>query len=158
MTIRNNSCIMFFCSYALCNVLLYVCAYCVGDSLTEETLKICQADVLHSTITFSKVLLAVPGKQKKVESDVLTLSVTGCCISEVNGRYLDNGSVCNARKFSNVNGWHIFRHSLQEIPELDILATNCYAPLAVDSHGESTSERMYKKTGVSVCVFVVNSD
>lgn len=119
----------------------------IGDTITEKTLIISKDDKVSSITSYSKVAINVPGKPKKVETDVLTVTVQGCSIGEVNGRYLEHGTACYAKKFSNVNGWHIFRNALEEIPELDILASNCYTPLLVEGQGETISERMYKRTG-----------
>jgi hypothetical protein len=121
--------------------------YHAGDTITEKTLILSKDDKITSNISYSKVAITVPGKNKKVETDVLTVTVTGCSIGEANGRYLEHGTACYARKFSNVNGWHMFRNALEEIPELDILASNCYTPLLAEGQGETISERMYKKTG-----------
>lgn len=82
---------------------------------------------------------------KKVPTTIQKVTLNGCSLNEVNGRYLESGNLHGARKFTNVNGWNIFRYALEEIPELDILAKNCYKPLAGTQGDESLMERMSKR-------------
>ena len=54
------------------------------------------------------------------------VSVSGCSLSSVNGRYIDGGRMNDALRFQNVKGWAIFRQMLPEIPELGIYEDSCY--------------------------------
>lgn len=84
---------------------------------------------------------------KKVPTTMQTVTLKGCSLPEVNGRYMESGYLHGTRKFSNVNGWNVFRYALEEIPEMDILASNCYPNPTRLPGDDNVMEKLSKRTG-----------
>lgn len=70
--------------------------------------------------------LSKSGTTKRKKPRLRSIQISGCSHYDINGRYLECGDMNNAIKYRNVNGWYVFRHVMQEIPELGIYADNCY--------------------------------
>lgn len=62
-------------------------------------------------------------------SETLSYYVSGSSIFSVNGRYMEYGVACNVSKYRNLRGWSVYRVALMEIPDLGIMAENCYGAL-----------------------------
>jgi hypothetical protein len=72
------------------------------------------------------------------------LQVSGCSLTDVNGRYVDAGFAGGVIKFRNVKGWTIFRRPLREIPELGIYSDSCYT---ATSKSTSQNDIMDRRAG-----------
>ena len=96
------------------------------DELRKDTIKV--SKMSHTASLESPEGTGLRDRGRPVEATEI-VRVAGCAFESVNGRYLQFGSACGALRFRNVNGWVIFRHAFQEIPELNILAENCYSAL-----------------------------
>jgi hypothetical protein len=81
------------------------------------------------------------------------LQVSGCSLSDVNGRYVDAGFAGGAIKFRNVKGWTIFRRHLREIPELGIYSDSCYS---ATSKSDSQSDIMDRRAGARSRLIIIS--
>lgn len=79
-------------------------------------------------------------------------TVRGCSMHSINGRYLEWGSACHALMFRNHSGWMIFRHALREIPDLNILAENCYDAFK----GHSLADKQEKLAAMAIRDLLLN--
>ena len=106
-----------------------------------------QHDKLKAKNVKSAVLTTEVETGKKIINKILAVVIKGCTHNEVNGRYIEQGYMNNAPMFVNVNGWSITRQQRQEIPEMDIYASGCYAPATLEDGGQTVSARMNNQTG-----------
>ena len=117
-------------------------------SIAESDHVMTEVDMLPAKNDIMKVTpVTVPDNSFKAmthqkPSETFTYYVSGSSIDKVNGRYLEFGSACNVAKYRNLRGWSIYRVSLMEIPDLGILAENCYSALK----GPSISVALDKKS------------
>lgn len=65
----------------------------------------------------------------------------GCSLWVLNGRYIECGESGGAFRFKNVRGWMVFKHFLNEVPELGIDVDSCYNP----NEGKTVSDLLDRK-------------
>ena len=94
------------------------------NDLYQSEMESCRNDTISIKIAVSERISVSPAPAHSSNAPIL--NVTGCALSGVDGRYIENGYCNEVRKFRNVKGWVIFRQALPEIPELGIYADNCY--------------------------------
>ena len=96
--------------------------------MTELEMLSAKGDMMTVTpITLTDDSYKAATNQKPAET--LTFYVSGSSIFSVNGRYMDHGVACNVPKYRNLRGWSVYRVALMEIPDLGIMAENCYGAL-----------------------------
>ena len=109
--------------------------------LTDADMLVARQDV----ITVSPVTVNDDSYKASVgliQTEHLTYKMSGCSIYNLNGKYTESGTACHVPKYRNLRGWSIYRVALLEIPELGILAENCYSALK----GPSISVMLDKKS------------
>ena len=93
------------------------------DSVSESKMASLKRDVL----TVEKIAGVTLTSSSQFLSNV---RVMGCSWEDVNGKYQEWGMACDCIRYRNTKGWVLFRHVMDEIPELGIYADGCYAAAA----------------------------
>jgi hypothetical protein len=100
----------------------------LGFKLNNAQMALCQFDDIQIT-PFTKVNTSTKASLNFNARTVTAYRVCGCSVEEINGEYLEAGKSSKVTKYRNVRGWKLFRATLLEVPELNILADNCYSAL-----------------------------